>query len=139
LDPGSRVVSGWTVHPLDRAAAGQPFRNPWGVQKRSCADGVEGVLFFDSIVHGEQLTGILRSRPFEIPESLSFWICGHNGLPGTNPEPVNHIRLQMGEGGKTIARKFPPRNDTAQKTTWDLRQWAGKQGFLEIVDADAGP
>jgi putative heme-binding domain-containing protein len=138
LDPAGRVVSGWTVHPLDRATAGQPFRNPWGVQHRHCSDGVDA-LFFDSIVHGEQLTGILRSRPFEIPESLSFWICGHNGLPGTSPEPVNQIRLKLADGGETIARQFPPRNDTAQKTTWDLRPWAGKRGFLEMVDADAGP
>ncbi len=141
LDPDSRLTAPWSVHPLD-SAAGQSSQNPWGLRKRNCDDGLNSVLFFDSIVNGEQLTGILRSRPFEIPASLSFWLCGHNGLPGTNPEPVNHVRLKLADGadrGEVIARQVPPRNDTAQKTTWNLQKWAGRKGVLEVVDADAGP
>src|SRR5262249_2363386 len=64
--------------------------------------------------------------------------CGHNGFPETNPEPVNHVRLKLVESGEVIARQIPPRNDTATKTTWDLKQWAGQQGILEVVDADTG-
>jgi putative heme-binding domain-containing protein len=138
LDPDSPLVSPWTVHPFEQAPAGQAFRSPWGVRRRNCADGKGDVLFFDSIVHGEQLTGILRSRPFTIPEEFSLWICGHNGLPGTNPEPVNHVRLKLAATGETIARQIPPRSDTAQKATWDLEQWAGQKGILEVVDADTG-
>jgi len=138
LAPDSRLVSPWSVHPIDEAAAGTPFQNPWGVRNRNCADGRNDVLFFDSIVNGEQLTGILRSRPFQIPDTVSFWICGHNGLPGTNPEPVNHVRLKLVTSGEVIARQIPPRNDTAQKTTWDLKRWSGQKGILEVVDADRG-
>ena len=138
LDPDSRLVSGWSVHAVEGAPSGQPFRNPWGVKKRNCADGQNDVLFFDSIVNGEQLTGTLRSRPFVIPASFSFWICGHNGPPGTNPQPVNLVRLKLVAGGEVIARQIPPRHDTAQKTTWNLEQWAGQSGVLEVVDADAG-
>jgi putative membrane-bound dehydrogenase-like protein len=140
LDPDSRLTAPWSVHPLENSA-GQSSQNPWGLQKRKCADGQNDAVFFDSIVHGEQLTGILRSRPFVIPESFSFWICGHNGEPGTNPEPVNHVRLKLADGadrGDVIARQVPPRNDTAQKTTWDLKKWAGRKGVLEVVDADTG-
>ncbi|MSR60075.1 MAG: c-type cytochrome [Planctomycetaceae bacterium] len=139
LEPDSRLVSGWSVHPLENSSSKAAFQDPWGVRPRNCADGRNDVLFFDSIVRGEQLTGILRSRPFVIPEHFSFWICGHNGLPETNPEPVNHVRLKLVEGGEVIARQIPPRNDTAQKTTWNLEQWAGRKGVLEVVDADAGP
>src|SRR5262249_6781356 len=137
LDPDSRFVSPWICHPVDPASA-RPLRNPWGVRNRNCADGENKFLFFDSIVFGEQLTGILRSRPSKIPETFSFWTCGHNGFPDTNPEPVNHVRLKLVESGEIIARQIPPRNDTATKTTWDLKQWAGKQGILEVVDADTG-
>lgn len=137
LDPDSRLVSPWSVQPLERAGSPRPFENPWGVRKRHCADGQEA-LFFDSIVHGERLTGILRSRPFVIPESFSFWICGHNGPPGTNPAPANHVRLKLAEGGEEIARQIPPRNDTAQQVTWNLKKWAGRRGVLEVVDADTG-
>ena len=142
LDPDNGFSSPWSVHPLEGAASIPPFQNPWGVQIRKSADGVNDALFFDSIVRGEQLTGILRSRSFVIPESFSFWICGHNGLPGTNPEPVNHVRLKLADGtdrGEVIARQVPPCNDTAQQTTWNLKKWAGRKGVLEVVDADAGP
>jgi putative heme-binding domain-containing protein len=138
LDPQRQPKPAWTVHPLSNTG-NAAFQNPWGVRIRGCTDGQQDVLFFDSIVNGENLTGILRSNPFAIPENLSFWLCGHNGLPGTNPEPVNHVRLKLVEGGEVIARQTPPRHDTAQKVTWDLKNWKGKQGILEVVDADAGP
>lgn len=138
LDPRQRPAPTWTVHPLPNAHGRQPFQNPWGVRNRNCADGANDVLFFDSIVHGEQLTGVLRSSPFTIPETFSFWLCGHNGLPGTNPEPVNHVRLKLAEGGEVIAHEVPPRNDTARKVTWNLKQHAGRKGVLEVVDADTG-
>ncbi len=139
LDPKQKPVPAWSVHPLQSASGGPPFQNPWGVSHRNCADGVNDALFFDSIVNGEQLTGILRSGPFTIPKTLSFWLCGHNGLPDTNPEPVNQVRLKLVDGGAVIAHAVPPRNDTAQKVTWDLSQSAGRQGVLEVVDADSGP
>src|SRR5262249_29490130 len=93
LNPEGQPVPSWSGHPLE-AWGGRPFRSPWGTRHRKCADGRDA-LFFDSIVNGEQLTGILRSRPFPIPGTLSFWICGHNGLPETDPEPVNHVRLKL--------------------------------------------
>jgi putative membrane-bound dehydrogenase-like protein len=139
LNPDSQLISAWSVHPVAAEDAGRTFQNPWGVRNRNCADGRNDVLFFDSLVHGESLTGILRSRPLTIPETFSFWICGHNGFPGTNPEPVNQVRLKLLTDGEVIASQFPPRNDTAQKVTWDLRKWSGKTGVLELVDADAGP
>lgn len=139
LDPESRLVSPWSAHPLEaNASSGRPFQNPWGVRNRNCADGKNDVLFFDSIVNGENLTGILRSRPFTIPDSFSFWICGHNGEPGTNPEPVNQVRLKLVDSGEVIASQIPPRNDMAQKITWDLKKWSGKKAVFEAIDADAG-
>ncbi|MEX2216135.1 MAG: PVC-type heme-binding CxxCH protein [Phycisphaeraceae bacterium] len=131
LDPKHETKPAWTNHALDSA---KPSRSPWGLRERQCNDGKK-TLFFDSIVSGETLTGVLGSEAFEIPRSLSFFICGHNGLPGTNPEPVNHIRLKLVDGGEVIAKVVPPRNDTARKVTWDLSKWAGKQGVIEIVDA----
>ncbi len=134
LDPQQRPPAAWLQRPLDNsAAAGEP--SPWGVRPRACADG-QTALVFDSIVGGEALTGILRSAPFEIPKQLSFWMCGHNGHPGTNPPPANHIRLRRVDSGEVVARDVPPRNDTARKFTWDLTRWAGQQGLIEIVDAN---
>ncbi len=118
----------WRHHAMTPGGA-----SPWGLRERACADG-KRVVFIDSIVNGEQLTGVLRSRPFVVPKALSFFMCGHNGYPGKSPPPVNHIRLVV--DGKEVARQVPPRHDTARKYTWNLSAHAGKQGVIEIVDAD---
>lgn len=123
----------WTNVPL--AGAAVPSASPWGIRPRMCSDG-QSIAVFDSIVGGEKLTGVLRSAPFAIPAKLTFWMCGHNGLPGTNPPPVNHIRLLLADSGEVIAKEIPPRNDTAQRYEWDLSRWSGQQGVIEIVDAD---
>jgi putative heme-binding domain-containing protein len=124
----------WTNHPVPNLP---PSANPFGLRDRKSADG-KSTKVIDSIANGEQLTGILRSREFKIPERLSFYMCGHNGLPETNPPPVNHVRLVLAETGEEIAREIPPRNDTAKKYTWNLKNHAGKNGIFEIVDAHTG-
>lgn len=132
LDPKNSHAAAWENIPL----ASAPTASPWGVRTRKSADKNDGDLFFDSIAHGEQLTGVLRSAPFSIPEKLTFWMCGHNGHPGTEVAPVNHVRLKLLDSGEVIAREVPPRNDVARQYTWDLKRWAGKQGIFEVVDAD---
>jgi len=115
-----------------------PSASPWGLRERTCEDGRKA-MFIDSIMNGEQLTGIYRSRPFKIPEKLTFWIAGHNGKPGNTSPQVNHIRLKLVESEKVVARQDPPRNDTAKKIEWELKDYEGDEAVLEIVDADSGP
>lgn len=137
LDPQARRVARWENRPIPGGAAASAA-SPWGVTRRNSADGKAGAFFYDSIAKGEQLTGVLTSAPFEIPQKLSFWMCGHNGLPGSNPPPVNHVRLRLMKSGEIIAREIPPRNDVAQQYTWNLEKWAGQEAVLELVDADTG-
>ena len=132
LDPQQRRSASWENIALVSAAT----PSPWGVRHRNSTDGNPDAWFFDSITNGEQLTGVLRSAPFKIPEKLTFWMCGHNGLPGTDTPPVNHVRLKLVDSGEVIAREIPPRNDVAREYSWDLKSWAGRQGILEAVDAD---
>lgn len=133
LDPNQARPARWESIALDTA----PTNSPWGVRPRQSSDGMADGLFFDSIVNGESLTGVLRSAPFVLPEKLSFWMCGHNGDPGTPPSTANHIRLKLAESGEVIAKEIPPRSDIAQKYTWDTSKWAGQKGVLEVVDADS--
>ncbi len=112
--------------------------NPWELRARVSQDGDKGSLFLDSLVKGEQLTGLYRSEPFELPAKLSFWCAGHNGVPGAPFKPKNFIRLRDASTHALLREAMPPRNDTAQRIEWDLAEFAGKRGYLELLDADEG-
>lgn len=128
--------SGWSRQPV----LGLPSSSsPWGIRHRSSSDGESEAMFWDSIAKGEQLTGVLRSPAFSIPKSFSFWMCGHNGFPGAEAKPANQVRLVLLDTQEVLARELPPRSDIAQRYTWNFADdVVGRQGVLEIVDADAG-
>ena len=107
------------------------------LQKRVSADGNRDGLFLCSLPRGEQLTGILRSADFEIPDTLSFYLAGHIGFPKQPVIDRNFVRLRDARTHELLAESKPPRHDVARKITWDLKQHAGKRGYLEIVDGDA--
>ena len=125
--------------PAANAAAWRPdpAGRAWGLQPRPCNDGVRSAQLLSSHTLGEQYTGVLRSEPFTLPASLSFFLAGHNGQPPKPREPLNFIRLVLVDGGAEVARALPPRNDTAAKITWDLPAHSGKRGYIEVVDGDA--
>ncbi|MDA1273604.1 MAG: c-type cytochrome [Verrucomicrobia bacterium] len=126
----------WNNTPLEGA---RNPSNPWILQKRRSSDGTENGLFLSSLPPGgEQLTGILRSQAFVIPETLSLFLAGHDGYPEKPAQKRNLIRLVASASGEVLAQSFPPRNDVAQRVHWDLKQHAGTSGAIEIVDADNG-
>ena len=133
LGPGGPAPV-WTNFPADGA---QPSANPWAIEQRSCADGKK-VSFMSSFPHGETLTGTLRSPAFMLPEALSFFLCGHDGSPGKPAAKKNFIRLRDVQAGAVLREAAPPRSDTAQKVTWDLSEFAGRCGFIEITDGNTG-
>ena len=135
LDPQHPQVAPWENRAVP-GLANPAASSPWGVTHRNSTDGNTQARYFDSIANGEHLTGVLTSAPFIIPSKLTYWMCGHNGVPGTNPPPVNHVRLRLIESGEIVAQEFPPRNDVARQYTWDLQKWAGQRGVFEAVDAD---
>ena len=104
-------------------------------QLRKCADGKQAD-FYSSLPNGERLTGVLRSKPFHAPAKLTFWIAGHDGTPPDKASEKNLVRLRSADDDAVLILAAPPRNDTAQKVTWDLSAHAGKLVYLEAVDAD---
>jgi hypothetical protein len=72
--------------------------------------------------------------PFTIPAKLSFFLAGHDGEPDHPPVNKNLVRLLSASTREVLAKAAPPRNDEAQRVTWELSQHAGKQGILEVVD-----
>jgi len=128
----TQASEGWT-HALAEEA--RELKNPWILQRRGSADGDKGSLFLSSLKPGgETLTGIVRSAPFVIPARLSFFLAGHDGYPGKPAQHRNGIRLRALQTGQTLAETFAPRNDVAQRITWELTAHQGQKGYLEIAD-----
>ncbi|MCB9937568.1 MAG: exo-alpha-sialidase [Planctomycetaceae bacterium] len=107
---------------------------PWGLERRNCEDGTRDVMFLSSLPGGERATGVIRSTAFELPKRLSFYLCGHLGFPNDDADKRNVVRLRL-EGSNEIVRSdLPPRNDVARKIEWELAEFAGKRGYVEVAD-----
>ncbi|HEY2573173.1 MAG TPA: hypothetical protein VGH65_03855, partial [Verrucomicrobiaceae bacterium] len=112
--------------------------SPWFRTMRKCADGQERAFLDSHPPGGEKLTGILRSKTFDLPPLLSFWLAGHRGSPKKRAHEKNVVRLIDAETGDEIAHAYPPRSDTAKKITWQTARLATKRAYLELVDGDDG-
>lgn len=112
-------------------AAGE---NPWGLERRNCEDGQQGVVFLSSLPGGEKVTSVLKSRSFPVPRKLSFFLCGHLGFPNDPARNDNLVRLVLDADNRVIQTALPPRNDTARQIVWELGKYQGQTAHLEIVD-----
>ncbi|MEN9574873.1 MAG: hypothetical protein RL514_2728 [Verrucomicrobiota bacterium] len=90
LAPAAKSAA-WTFVPLN---LDKPGRNPFAFEERTSADGQKTRLM-SSFPHGETLTGVLRSPVFVLPKQLSFYLCGHDGIPGQPAGGKNHVRLRL--------------------------------------------
>lgn len=125
-------AAAWINTPLDGAT---DARSPWAFQERVCADGEKAQLM-SSHPNGEPLTGVLRSAPFKLPAKLQFYLAGHDGAPGKPPQKKNVLRLRDADSNALLREAWPPRNDRAQRVSWDLAAFNGKRGYIEVTDAD---
>lgn len=124
----------WVNYPLGE----ENSENPWTLQQRASADGKESAPFFCSLPAGERATGRLISRPFSIPSELSFYLAGHTGFPRQPDNGFNYVQLCRLADQRVLKRVSAPRNDLAQRVHWDLKEFAGTEGYLEVVDSDSG-
>ncbi len=113
---------------------GQPFVE-WNYEQRRRADVTnQEVPFLSSLPGGERATGVLRSRPFVVPFALKLQICGHLGPPDKPAVPQNRVVLRDLETGAELESALAPRSDAATDVDWQLPGFAGRMGYLEIVD-----
>jgi putative heme-binding domain-containing protein len=131
LRPPAPTEQAWTAVAGDSAS-------PWVLEQRKSTDGDDKSLFFGSLPLGEQLTGTIRSGPFSIPPKLSMFVAGHNGHPNSPDHRRNVLRLRSAANDAVLAEGHPPRHDVAHPVVWDLKEHAGQEGYLEVVDGDAG-
>lgn len=125
--------SNWTNTPLSDPKMLPD--NPWGFQNRKFQGGKEGKVL-SSLGKKEEFTGVLRSQSFEIPEKLSFYLCGHDGHRSKPLAKKNFLRLRDAESDQILKEVPPPRNDIARKYTWELKELKGRKGYIEVVDGN---
>jgi putative heme-binding domain-containing protein len=113
----------------------------WSLQPRKLANDTETTVL-QSLVKGggdeESRTGTLKSNTFPAPAKLALWINGHRGFPKAEAHEKNLVRVVEAESGRELARAFPPRDDKARRSEFDLTAYAGKPVRLEIIDGDDG-
>jgi putative heme-binding domain-containing protein len=132
-------VDGTKLDWRNTSIKGDDATNPWVLQQRESADGNKGSTFISSLAPGgESLTGILRSREFVIPKQLTFWLAGHDGSPDKPIGKKNYVRLREAGTDKVIKSAQPPRNDIGQRDHREIPNYAGKKGYLEVVDRNRG-
>ena len=127
-------ATGWIATALD---GGPAIKSPWAFQERQCADG-KAAQVLSSIPGGETLTGIARSPAFPLAGKVSFFLCGHDGTPGQPAGKKNFVRLRDSANNAVLREAAPPRSDIAQRVEWDLAEFAGRSGFIEVTDGDTG-
>ncbi|HRH97053.1 MAG TPA: c-type cytochrome, partial [Prosthecobacter sp.] len=113
----------------------------WSLQPRKLADDIEATMLQSLIKGGgdeESRTGTLKSNTFPAPAKLALWINGHRGFPKAEAHEKNLVRVVEAESGRELARAFPPRDDKARRSEFDLTAYAGKPVRLEIIDGDDG-
>ena len=135
LSPSADDESEWQNTPIEGMG---DTKNPWFVQTRACADGAKAQFLCSLPTGGEHLTGTLRSKAFTAPPKMTFHVAGHDGPPNAAPQGKNMVRLRSADSDNVLKQAPPPRNDTAQKISWELGEHAGKRVYFEVVDADTG-
>jgi putative heme-binding domain-containing protein len=124
----------WNYQPHSDASDNN---NCWGVvRSRKSADGVAGAALYSSFEQGERRTGIYRSAPIEVGDSLSFYIAGHDGIPDAPLKKANFVRLRDAASEELLREASPLRNDVAQKVEWKTDDLRGRKVIVELVDGD---
>lgn len=107
----------------------------WGIEPRQAsANAPTKTPFISSLPAGERAVGVLRSRPFVAPFSMTLELCGHLGPPDKVAVPENRVVLRDFETGAELQSVFPPRSDIATKVTWNLIGGLGTKVYLEVID-----
>ena len=126
---------GWSYSPHAKAP---DKNNCWGITtSRRSVDGQTAAALYSSFEAGEKRTGVWQSATFTAPQTLQFFVAGHDGFPDQPLQESNFVRLRHAQTGAILKSTAPPRNDIAQQVVWDLSQVAGQPVQIELVDGNS--
>lgn len=85
-------------------------------------------------VQGDEPRGTLTSARFVIPSGILTFLIGGGADPATRVELMVHDHV-----GTQVLRASGSNTETMRRVRWDLAPYAGKTGFIRIVDDSSGP
>ena len=130
IDSSGKEARTWPIEPRSLQASTHP--------KPDQVPGVP-IPFWSSLGLSERYKGRWTSSPFPATNTLSFWVAGHDGLPGQADRKENYVRVliadpKTGEWTERY-RAYAPRNDAARYVSLDLSEYSGQLARIEAVDS----
>ena len=106
--------------------------NAWGVTDR-VRENRDGKFHAESLVGGEEATGVLRSGKFRITGRLIRLL-----LNGWNRDPLrpNQCFLKDALTDEVLRTASPPNQDAFAAKFWDVSDLAGREVYIMVVDND---
>ncbi len=123
----SGAYSAWTAE--GNAFGTEPASG--AVNWQSPVKGFQGRRFANSFQPDDGSTGVLRSKPFDIRDRWLQFRVGGGAIPG-------QTCLNLVVDGRVVLSATGNNSEALEPRTWDLSEWQGKSGRLEIVDRATG-
>jgi len=114
--------------------------NPWRILNVPMANESEStVRVLASDPEGVQ-AGVIVSPEFTLTEKLQFYLVGHKKEPLEGEEPLpasNRAQLRLSETDEVIAEAEITDVSVKKQIEWNIKEWAGKIGYLTLLDGSA--
>lgn len=141
LEHHSDSVDVWRSRFIDRK--GEP-EEPWRVSDNFLTDVIPAFRIIHSEARGYEPMSVLHSVPFKIPATLSMNIFDYDVHNTKERKGIskNVVRIRLYGSNKIISeyrlhqKELSERKDIIKPDVpFDLKQWAGQQGYIEVVDS----
>ncbi len=136
---GEKAAPGWITYAVDNSGED---RNPWRVFNRQRHEDFPDAMNISSDAHGQNPKGILRTSTFVLPEYLSLSVFD-NHIDNTDAKAGksdNAVRIRLTDGRLISVYRHEMQQpgrpyDINRMVRFDLRNYAGREGYLEVVDS----
>lgn len=117
--------------------------NPWKVQDDFLTDVMPAFRIIFSEWKGYHPMAVLHSAPFKLPATLQMNVFDNDIDNSTEKKGTsrNTVRIRLSNNDQVVAeyrlrmdRKVVWK-DLIKKTTFDLHNWQGQQGYIEVTDS----
>jgi putative heme-binding domain, Pirellula/Verrucomicrobium type len=119
--------------------------NPWKVQDDFLTDVMPAFRIIFSEWKGYHPMAVLQSIPFKLPATLQMNVFDNDVDNSTEKKGTsrNSVRIRLSGSNQVVAEyrlhmeRKAEWKDLIKKTTFDLHNWQGQSGYIEVTDSTA--